>query len=56
MILKDKPVGGMLTGLTRCGLLGLAHKHYQFLVLQQQTFLGLCAYSDTQVIQWILYE
>ena len=27
-ISKDKPVDGMSTGLTRCGLLVLAHKHY----------------------------
>ena len=33
MISKDKPEGGVLTGPTRHGLLGLAHKHYQILFL-----------------------
>ena len=50
MILKDKPVGGASTGPTRCGLLGLAHKHIiNFQFLQKQTWLGLCTYSETWV-------
>ena len=47
MSLKDKPVGGVKTGPTRCGSLGLAHKSIiNFMFLQKPKRLGLCTYFE----------